>query len=1040
VATNISVNSAVVIKLGYERLVVGQLDTGDSSEVFLSLRQWNFSGPQFRFPLVEAPSTPLPSKTAKYCHLCGEELLKNARFCGSCGAGLVEEEAQPPVDSRSFRSRLVDSASDVLRLQEAGSETASGFEMLRAAVFAVAHASLVAQELPQDVRDNYLVFLDALNDKFSTKTLELVQVIDGVESTSAKALNLALAQEIGRKAEGGEVFTPQEEAGLRVLLTEAPFAFGYWAPFKKVLKAVNPERYPLEFAHALDRLSSSSMKRISGRQDSPFEDLSVLADFSSVASGKTLGYLRRQQLRKYRNLCESDPDSFVLIATKYLLRRDSRPPRNDIIEAFILLGGGTFRDKWSRRAVPTKDVPVFNPPAVGGWDSHPDYLMEIWTTVTRRGVLQAFAFQGLSARNAILSELTGSQLALALRSGYEPLVAYAVDQITQRPETWKSLRAAEWGMLLGHADEKSRNEFLEHPSFPLLAIQKILELGDDDLSANAVSIFINRFQEWDEAKYSLDIPLWTQVISNANATQLAALFEHVFSVAEGEKYVSNHLRNATQALGEVIAQSWETLPTISSLAYLLIKVSGSKKFATPSETSASLAIFVLSLHRNYLGSGWLSGWGKLVTLGALAGALVLMNQEGEAREKNLPQDFHGGNAQALDELVQLLVGRLEESRSEQRAWLLASLWRTFASEPGIGAGLYLLRHLPTAEHFTSALGVVQRDTDRDIEETARLCTVILKYSDGSPLPDLRASVEEREGLWRSIDFELLLHESATLRRAIWEMVDSSDSGGWLESVIGGSGAATTLFQELHPEDFTQPNDAKARILIALMSKRRALAELPRDSAMVAATSQNTDIARLGLEALRSQKALADVWLRLVESELPIPTAAGFAVVEGIRDKTALTDALLLVIDSAVPGVRRRGLQLIDTLGERLDRERLFVSLSESEDAQVRSRVAEEALFASWATGPQFESFDDQILIARRRARKAKELVKQRLDAALPEGYQPTPERIAVLLDLAKHGKPRDAEWAYQRLAQFALAGISVDQVKVSRVSEGANRG
>jgi hypothetical protein len=101
-------------------------------------------------------------------------------------------------------------------------------------------------------------------------------------------------------------------------------------------------------------------------------------------------------------------------------------------------------------------------------------------------------------------------------------------------------------------------------------------------------------------------------------------------------------------------------------------------------------------------------------------------------------------------------------------------------------------------------------------------------------------------------------------------------------------------------------------------------------------------------------------------------------------------------------------------------------------------VAEEALVADWASAPETEVFDNQVLITRRRGRAAKELVKHRLETVIPESYQPTPERIAVLQDLALHGKPRDAEWAQQRLARLALAGVKLDSIAVSHVSEASH--
>jgi hypothetical protein len=933
----------------------------------------------------------------------------------------------------------VDAASRAIQMQQAGSDSALELAGLQEDIFSVARASLVAQSFPEINREQYSLILADFENLFGDGPGKVAQIIDGVVSNSTRVLSLALAQKVAQKAEGSEAFTTEEDAGLRILLTEAPLDFGYWGPFKKVLKTVAPERYPAEFAEAAVRLSESKFFGRSGGDESPYEDLWLLRNLGSVGSSKTREYLRRRLLREYRNLAHRDPGKFVFLATKYLLARDSWSPKADVIEAFIFNGAGEFRDRQSRRAVAASANWVFNPPAVLGWSAHPNYLMELWTSVTERGEIQSFAFQGLRSHDAILSDLTGGQLALAVRSAYEPLVAYAVDQIIYRPETWTDLPPQGWATVCRLVNTETICLLLKNPSFPLYAIRQVLELGRADLSPALVTVFISRFPEWDEAEVSLDVPLWTHFLVNANSSQLWLLFEHVFSGSEpGGESDPDHLENAATALAQVVDESWEKLPSIATLAYLQIRISVTWAFMDHSAYSVSLAIFVLSLHRNYVGSGWASAWGDWVSLQGLAGAMVLLSQESKSREDALPHDFRGAAAGALEELVQLAGRRIGTSRDRSQS--MVEMWSEFVAEPGIGGGLNMLRLLPTPQHFGIALQVIQADPRWEAWEAATLLTLILKESDGSPLLDLRVATLEKEDMWRAVDFDALLNHTAEIRRSIWKMLGALEPDIWLQSVVGSSNAASTLCQELHSYDFNTSNDAQSLVLVSYMSQKGTLSELPRDSALAAATSQNADVASLGVRALRSQMALTDVWLQLVESELPTPLEEGFAALETIKDRAALTNALLLAVDSAVAVVRRRGLELIDTLGERLDREQLFLAMSESSDPQVRNRVAEEALVAGWATAPAMGAFDDQVLIVRRRARKAKEFVKRRLEVEVPEGYTPSPERIAVLLDLAHHGKPRDAEWAHVRLAHLGLAGVIVDEVTVSRVSEGPHSG
>lgn len=1030
-ANNSTVSFSLRLQLGYRQVVIGQLDTGDSPELFISSTWWGSQSPSFRSPIVEVAIPSSPAHQESFCSLCGEKQAEKARFCSSCGTAVAKPTSSAEPDTRPFRARVLAIAATIAAGQEAGSDTALALDELKEVVLRTARASLAELVVSEETREKLSSRATSLEEWFDAERREVTQIVDGIIHQPTLKLSLALAQEIGRKAQHSLEFTREEEEGLRILLTEAPFTYGYWSPFKRVLKSLSPTRYPAEFATAVARLSTPKYSRPSSTDQMPYEDLSLIRQLGEVGLPKTREYLRRHQLREYQKLANQDPGMFVQLATSYLLGKEQLPSGGDVIESFILMGGGVFRNRWSRWALSFSSDQAFAPPAASGWDEHPDFLMRLWTSVTKRAEFQSFAFQGLTARGAILSELTANQLGLALRSQFEPLVAYAAEEVIRRPETWKSQSDSAWSAVLSRADKQSKESLLEHPLFPLSAIQQVLELDDEELATKAISVFLERFPEWDEAKYSLRDSLWVQLLMKANASEAHLMFGRVFEVAAGEKYLSSHLQNAARGLGKVVVESWDKLPSVATLAYLLIKVAGSRGFTKPSGIALSRAVFVLALYRQHLGKGWASAWVKWVNGPDLARSLVLLNQEGAEGEKALPADLRGALPEAMEDLAQYIV------KQNTSLW---SVWRELLAEPGFESGLYVLKLLTSEEQFNGALRAVQAAGDWETAEIARACTAIVKQSDGTALATLRALTVNREELWQAIDFEQLIGHSAKLRRSTWDLLKSSGSEGWLEQVVRSSKAAGALVAELLPGDFADLGGAQSGVLITLLSRKGGLGDLRTPNALAAATAQSSELAQLGIRALRSQKILSEVWLQLVESELPIPVAEGFAALEAIKNKEELTDALLLAIDSSVRVVRERGLHLIDVLSERVNRERLFMALRESRDPEVRKRVAEEALVATWANTPETEVFDDQVLITRRRGRAAKELVKNRLDTLIPESYQPTPERIAVLRDLALHGKPRDAEWAQQRLAQLSLAGVDFDSINVSLISEEPSRG
>jgi hypothetical protein len=135
-------------------------------------------------------------------------------------------------------------------------------------------------------------------------------------------------------------------------------------------------------------------------------------------------------------------------------------------------------------------------------------------------------------------------------------------------------------------------------------------------------------------------------------------------------------------------------------------------------------------------------------------------------------------------------------------------------------------------------------------------------------------------------------------------------------------------------------------------------------------------------------------------------------------------------------VRELGLGLIASGGERIEHDRLWPALSQSDDPVVQARVAEETLHRSWPDGDGLAAFDRRLLVSRRTNRRAKELVQGRLS-----GEQLlAPERREALLDLARGANRRDREWALRRIAELALGGVPFDGVAVQSVTAADSTG
>lgn len=191
-----------------------------------------------------------------------------------------------------------------------------------------------------------------------------------------------------------------------------------------------------------------------------------------------------------------------------------------------------------------------------------------------------------------------------------------------------------------------------------------------------------------------------------------------------------------------------------------------------------------------------------------------------------------------------------------------------------------------------------------------------------------------------------------------------------------------------------------------------------------------------LEQLRSSNALGKCWLRLAELGLPQPLVTIRLYLNGLETPSAFTDAVLACVDSIVPVVRDLGFELIASHTERIEHDRLWPALSQSDDPVVQARVAEESMLRSWPDEDGLAAFDRRLLVSRRTNRRAKGQVQNRLTRE----QLLAPERRGALLELARGANSRDREWALRRIAELTLCGVPFDGVAVREVTTTFNTG
>lgn len=140
--------------------------------------------------------------------------------------------------------------------------------------------------------------------------------------------------------------------------------------------------------------------------------------------------------------------------------------------------------------------------------------------------------------------------------------------------------------------------------------------------------------------------------------------------------------------------------------------------------------------------------------------------------------------------------------------------------------------------------------------------------------------------------------------------------------------------------------------------------------------------------------------------------------------------ILMLCDSPKQEVRAFGMRLFEQRKENLHSHEALASLSEHPDSYVQAFVAEHIVKTETTHKPFVPQFDKAVMRTQNRSRKAKELVKKRLQRQDFSETSKNQMSTQTLLELARGKNKLDAEWAIQQLTKMALAGGETELVLI----------
>ena len=825
-------------------------------------------------------------------------------------------------------------------------------------------------------------------------------------------ISLALGQALDENVPADGPLPGDIEATLSYYLESVPFQVGHWGSFKRLIKQLEGQSKTSElFGRALARIDSGAIhgKHIRGSA----ENLSMLAPFlpDRVASKETLAYLARRGRRFLRRQSKESPATYCQLAGAFLRAADDLGPAADISRRWILsdvlYGRGTKERSHGRGTV---ELPAGHAltrrrwdRAPHEWNNHIHLVQDIWASVTAISEIQTWAFAVLRSQKQQLSPLSIGGIGLALLNSHKPIRRIAQNQLAANPAQFFRLDRAAAVAFLEFSTGKQFNSVYEaFESHPNVKVAK-----------EAVSDFLNH--------HGMQL-----VLRGESAAK------HTPRV---RKLLSFTLRHAREEFSD------------SEILNLALHVGETDRFKSPTlweDTFRALPLRVLIELRLQLPRL------PFATKVALDEACKNAALSG-TRDETLATALVHSPSRGLRELAwQLLI------TPETNAETFATVWRSLADHAADDAGTRRLREsiqVPTRlqtlvqnEDAAKLLSVVSIALAGRHPRVARKTLRYLASTEDAPvIVDTLAQFSARIPDWSWLAERSLLTRLVTkapgVLALIWKGLGESRFDALVDQIRVVPSSLRPLLDLIDPNELLRINSAQAGLFKNLLLAWPARLTQQRALAIASATCPAGDVSVTAIALLEARGAIKDIFMPLLESQLPAALDSAERYVRRLPPGPALSRALITVCDSGVKEVRAVGLKLLSARQGDYDSTIVYTALAEHKAPEIAAEVARYVLRGGKIPRAGIRQFDNRILRTRRHAREAKELVKKRIAENTEQTFTAPKvaniietERVRSLLAMARGSSIRDREWAFQELARLTELGIAVPSIKVSRTS------
>jgi len=849
----------------------------------------------------------------------------------------------------------------------------------------------------------------------------LVDTTQGLADFASDVVTIGLGRYLAGRVEQGAEITPDLAVGIKRYFAEAPIKFGYWAPYKRLIKLL--EKLPgaeTLLALALARIDRESRYRWYGREELAITISRAGFDFHgrpgfkrlyfgnvAVARPLTLDYLMRRGVRWLRKVGLADPSRYVQCAVAFLGAADVRDASiggsTNWILGDILFGRGALVDCKKERSqnLPPRDLLYDRrwDPFPDAWNERMDAVRRIWQSTTQSRDIQAWAFNVLTSQRQNLPSLSIAGLGLALLSPSVRLQAYACKTIAAESSALVKLDTE---AIKGFLESSSPRQF--SAVFPVFEANAHVKAIQDAVLAFTYEHGLFRTDAMttneDKRLAKLSVYCLRVLRPRLSADEIFRLARYVWQTTKF-KPVATWIAIFNELPLKLLLDLRQQLPDLTSTVARLID-DACRKVVERSEIEESLAAgLTLSPSRKLRNMGW-----RLLT---------------NASDAPLAAVWDGLIAQAdqakgMKLLLEALrfedrVARIE--RHPSGVQLLSRLAIACSSAtPGIAANLVL--RLAAKGDSLQTLATIERVIDRTIN--------------GGRAPIFKV-------------LQKILGVDSEITRLTWASVKSEHLSALAQRYIASNLLAGAIVDTVDIDEVRSIAPAQASYLTQALRLNPSRLYRDRGFGVACATCPHPELQQLSIARLESHRLVGPIFVPLAESGMPAAIAAAERHILSINDRSAFTKAVIAICDSGVRETRVIGMHIVEFESERLDLNALVLAMTEHSAPEITAMVARFAAAGVVIKREALAPFENRVLRTRRCGRKAKELVKKRIsttfpDAAVPIAADPKVDdgRLTVLISMARGASLRDRDWALQQLACLALQGLSIPQLRLSKTT------